>query len=370
MNFDYSVDQLQLKDEARRFLSDASSMASVRQVFDDSNKSFDIDLWSSVADLGWLGAIIPEEQGGLALGATELCALSEELGRAIAPIPFSSTIYLFTQLLLHLGTSQQRDWLLPEVAKGSLIGCVASSEGPGNPKLKARVQGGKLSGVKLPVTDGDIADYAIVSALDDAGTSLYLIDLKSPEVNRTVLTTIDPSRSAAEITFNNVAVDPLGPPGEGVAMLKHIFDQAAIYTAFEQIGGADKVLEMTRDYALKRYAFGRAIGSFQAVKHKMANMYVRNQIARSNAYFGAWALEAGNHEVPKAAAAARIAATEAFQFSTKEAIEIFGGIGTTWEADCHLFYRRAKQLSLMLGPIAEWREQLAAELEISLDVNT
>ena len=124
-------------------------------------------------------------------------------------------------------------------------------------------------------------------------------------------------------------------------------------------------MEMARDYALERYAFGRAIGSFQAVKHRIATMYIRNQVARSNAYYGAWALGANSDELPKAAAASRIAASEAFRFAAKEAIEVFGGIGTTWETYCHLFYRRAKQLALMLGPTALWREKLASELESS-----
>lgn len=365
MNFDYSTEEQQLKNEARRFLADAASMESVRAILDDSSRPYDTKLWASIAEMGWLGAIIPEADGGLGLTTTELCALCEELGRALAPIPFSSSVYLFTQAIVLMGSSAQRSRLLPNIAAGGIIGCVASSEGPGLPETKANVQDGKLNGVKIPVTDGDVADYAIVSAADSDGISLYLADMRANGVNAKPLKTIDPTRSSAEITFTNVEVEPFGEPGQGTRLLTRLFDHAAIYIAFEQIGGADRIMEMARDYALERYAFGRAIGSFQAVKHRIATMYIRNQVARSNAYYGAWALGANSDELPKAAAASRIAASEAFRFAAKEAIEVFGGIGTTWETDCHLFYRRAKQLALMLGPTALWREKLASELESS-----
>ena len=363
MNFDYSEEQQLLRQEARRFLSDNCDVEAVRQILNDADQPYDESLWSSVADLGWLGAIIPESDGGLGLGATELCAISEELGRALAPIPFCSTAYQFTQALLIAGSDEQRARLLPKIAAGKLIGCLGTSEGPGTNTCQTRVEDGRLTGIKVPVSDGDVADYAIVLAADNAGSSLYLVDLKAEGIEARPLATLDPTRSAAELSFASTPVEPLGEAGAGQALVQQVFDRAAIYIAFEQIGGADAVLELARDYALERYAFGRAIGSFQAIKHRIANMYVRNQIARSNCYYGAWALESASNELPKAAAAARVAANEAFRFASKEAIEVFGGIGTTWEADCHLFYRRAKQLALVVGPTAVWREQLAAELE-------
>lgn len=363
MNFDYSEEQRLLQQEARKFLTANSDSAAVRGVLDDSNKAFDHTLWSSIATLGWLGAIIPESDGGLGLDATDLCAISEELGRAIAPVPFASTAYLFTQALLLAGSEEQRKRLLPRIAEGNLIGCFATSERAGTRAIDTRVNQGKLNGLKIPVTDGDIADFAIVLASDADGCSLYLTDLRADGVQAKPLSTLDPSRSAAELSFSNTPAELLGDAGNGHALVQQVFDRAAIFIAFEQIGGADAVLEMARDYALERYAFGRPIGSFQAIKHRIANMYIRNQVARSNCYYGAWALEAQSDELPKAAAAARVAASEAFRFASKEAIEVFGGIGTTWETDCHLFYRRAKQLALVVGPTAVWRERLAAELE-------
>jgi alkylation response protein AidB-like acyl-CoA dehydrogenase len=148
--------------------------------------------------------------------------------------------------------------------------------------------------------------------------------------------------------------------------LRSIYDRAATYIAFEQVGGADRCLEMTRDYALERYAFGRPIGSYQAIKHKLADFYILNQLARSHAYYGAWALGEGNAQLARAASAARVAASEAYWFAAKEMIQIFGGIGTTWDADCHLHYRRSKHLATMVGGPPLWRERLVADLEHAL----
>jgi alkylation response protein AidB-like acyl-CoA dehydrogenase len=213
------------------------------------------------------------------------------------------------------------------------------------------------------VTDGDVATHAVVLALEAHELGLFLIDLSTDGVSRKVLKTLDPTRSAAELCFQNVAAERLGPAGAGEALLNNIIDRGAVLIAFEQIGGADQALEMARNYALERYSFGRPIGSFQAIKHRLADMYIRNQLARSNAYFGAWMLSEGSNTLARAAAAARIAASDAYWFAAKETIEIFGGIGTTWEVDCHLHYRRAKQLALMVGGPVVWRERLVSSLE-------
>src|SRR5262249_34240022 len=159
----------------------------------------------------------------------------------------------------------------------------------------------------------------------------------------------DSSRKHAEITFDNAAAEPLGNIGEGWSLAKSVLDRAAVLTAFEQIGGADVCLAKTIEYAKTRYAFARPIGSYQAVKHKLADMYVNNELARSNAYYGAWALSTGARDLPVAAAAARVSATQAFDYAAKEMIQIHGGIGFTWEADCHLFYKRSRELALCLG---------------------
>jgi alkylation response protein AidB-like acyl-CoA dehydrogenase len=175
--------------------------------------------------------------------------------------------------------------------------------------------------------------------------------------------TLDPSRSHAEIKFSGAAAEALGTQGEGWALSRRILDRAAILMAFEQLGGADVCLEMAKDYALNRYAFGRKIGSFQAIKHKLADMYVGNELARSNAYYGAWALSTNAAELPEAAAGARISATDAYHFASKENIQTHGGMGFTWELDCHLYYRRAKLLGLALGATRGWKDRLVTYLE-------
>ena len=363
MNFDFSEEQLLLKSEARRFLENSCDLSLVRTVLDDDSTSYHAQLWRSIADLGWTSTVIPEEYGGLGLTAVELCAIAEELGRSIAPIPFSSTAYLFTHALLIAGSQEQKSRLLPKIATGEIIGCCAIAESPGETPIKTNYRASGLKGIKMPVTDGDIAQYAVVLATDSNGESLFLIDLSSPNIQREKLKILDPTRSAAKIVFSGVEAEPLGPSGKGRELKELIYDQCAIYTAFEQIGGTDAVLDLAKNYALERYAFGRPIGSFQAIKHRLAQMYIHSQLARSHAYYGAWALASKSEKLPLAASAAIVSASKAYWFASKECIEIFGGLGATWEADCHLFYRRGKQLSLMLGQPTYWRERLVSALE-------
>jgi alkylation response protein AidB-like acyl-CoA dehydrogenase len=217
--------------------------------------------------------------------------------------------------------------------------------------------------VKLPVTDGDVANVALVLAKENGKPGLFLADLDGAGVTREALKTLDPTRDAARLTFKDAPVRRVGGAGAGVELVEQIFDRAAILLAFEQCGGADRCLEMAKAYALERYAFGRVIASYQAIKHKLADIYVKNELARSNAYYGAWALNTNAAEMPLAASAARIAASEAFWFASKENIQTHGGIGFTWEMDCHLYYRRSRQLSLVAGAPRVWKERLVSHLE-------
>jgi alkylation response protein AidB-like acyl-CoA dehydrogenase len=366
MNFDFSDDQKSLKAEARKFLDAHCPSARVRTVLDDAATAYDAALWRAVIGQGWLGAAIPEEFGGLGLGHLELCVLAEELGRAVAPIPFASTVYILAEALMLAGDDAQKSELLPKIAAGEIIGALATSEGPGPlcaATLTAGVSGGRLSGVKLPVTDGDIADLAVVLAKENGKPGLFLADLGHASVTREALKTLDPTRDAARLNFRDTPVRRLGPAAAGLELLEQLLDRAAVLLAFEQCGGADKCLEMAKAYALERYAFGRLIGSYQAIKHKLADIYVKNELARSNAYYGAWALNTAAPELPVAASAARIAASDAFWFASKENIQTHGGIGFTWEMDCHLYYRRSRQLSLVAGAPRVWKERLVAHLE-------
>lgn len=366
MNFDFSDDQKALKDQARKFLTDKAGAKVTRGVLDDASVSYDKDLWRAVAEMGWLGAAIPEEHGGLGLGRLELCVLAEELGRAVAPIPFSSTVYFFAEAVMLAGSDAQKAALLPKIASGEAIGCFAVSEGPGAPSpdsIAAKFDGATLSGSKIPVTDGDIADYAVVAAKEGGGVSLVLVDLKQAGVTRTTLQTLDPARGHAKLEFKNAKAERLGAAGQGWDLAEAVLDRAAVLIAFEQIGGSQACLEMALDYAKTRYAFSRQIGSFQAIKHKLADMYVAIEVARSNTYYGAWALSTEASELPFAAAASRAAASDAYYLCSKENIQTHGGMGFTWDVDCHLFFRRSKLLAVQAGSPAVWKEKLVKRLE-------
>jgi acyl-CoA dehydrogenase len=372
MNFDFSDDQKLLRDQARKFLSEKCTTKIVRRVF-EGEAGYDRELWKAIAEMGWLGTAIPEAHGGLGLGHLELCVIAEELGRALAPVPFSSTVYLFAEALLAAGSEEQKRKYLPKVASGELVGTFARAESAGavTPKsIRTTLKGGKLSGKKIAVNDGMDADFAVILARSsdepgERGLSFAIVDLKGSGVSRRAQDSIDPSRKHAEIEFDNASAEPLGKTGEGWSLASVVLDRAAVLMAFEQVGGADRCLVMAKDYALTRHAFGRQIGSYQAIKHKLADMYVNNELARSNSYFGAWALSTGARELALAAAAARVSATQAFDYAAKEMIQIHGGIGFTWEADCHLFYKRSRELALSLGAQRTWKNRLVSELEAS-----
>jgi len=365
MNFDFSDEQKQLRDEARKFLNQKCPPKAVRAVL-DGKAAYDRDLWQGLAEMGFLGVAIPETYGGAGAGHLELCVIAEEMGRALAPVPFSSTVYLAAEALLIAGSEAQKQKWLPRIAKGEAIGALALFEGKGNPSpqaIKLAASGNALNGVKMPVADGAIADFAIIAARTgssgrESDISLYLAELKGEGVETKALSNIDPTRGQAEINFRNAKAEPLGRAGEGWSTLTQVLDRAAVLTAFEQVGGADRALEMGRDYALDRIAFGRPIGSFQAVKHMLADMYVSATLARSNSYYGAWALSTNSSELPEAAASARISATQAFQHCAKNNIQVHGGMGFTWEFDCHMFYRRANATALGLGSLSYWEDQL------------
>ena len=369
MDFEFSAEQLQLRNEARRYLADKCGAAVPRAVLEGAG-SYDKALWAGLAEMGFLGAAIPEEYGGLGLGYLELCVIAEELGRAIAPVPVSSSIFLVAEILKAAGTEAQKQTWLPKLASGEVIGTLAAIEGMGGGRpstIKAQVSGGVLTGDKSPVLDGDIANLAVVLARhapgrDEAGLSLYLVDLSGSGIERTVLETIDPSRSQASLSFKGAKAERIGAEGEGWRLYEEALDRAAILTGFEQIGGADRALEMARDYALQRFAFGRAIGSFQAIKHMLADMYVSATLARSNGYFGAYALSTGSADLGEAAATVRVSATKAFQHCAKNNIQVHGGMGFTWAMDCHLFYRRSNLLALTLGGQNEWEDKLIDRL--------
>jgi alkylation response protein AidB-like acyl-CoA dehydrogenase len=366
VNFDFSADQKALREQARKFLAEHASSTRVRRILEGA-APYDAELWRGMGEMGWMGTAIPEPHGGAGFGHLELCVIAEELGRSLAPTPFASTIYLSAEALLLAGSDAQKKRWLPRIAQGEAIGCFALAEGPhvATPaNLATRAEGARLTGTKLPVADGDVADFAVVvAAQGDGRAGLFLVDLNGPGVTRASLATVDPTRSHARLVLDGAPGEPLGPAGEGWPLTERLLDRAAVLVAFEQLGGAQAALEMAREYALGRFAFGRQIASFQAIKHKLADMYVGVELARSNAYYGAWALTKDAPELPVAAAAARVAASEAYYQAAKENIQIHGGMGFTWEFDCHLHYRRAKLTGLMLGSARRWKDLLVTRLE-------
>jgi acyl-CoA dehydrogenase len=357
MNFQFSDEAEALREQARRFLEDKSPKSKARAVM-ESGVSHDAALWQEIVDLGWTALRIPEENGGLGLSALELCVLAEEVGRALAPVPFTSSVLLATEALLLGGTDAQKAKWLPKLADGSAIGAVALAEGTAVPggRSKLVISGGQASGQKAPVADAASADFFIFSGSD----GLYLVEKNAPGLVIEAVDTIDLVRRSSRVTLNETPVEPLTG---GRETLEKFLQSSAVLLAFEGLGGADAAMEMAVTYSKDRVAFGRKIGGYQAVKHRAADMYIKNQLARSHAYYGAWALLTDAPELPLAAAGARIAVLDAYQFAAEENVQLHGGIGFTWESDCQFFYRRARTLALSLGSKAHWSDVLVRSLE-------
>jgi hypothetical protein len=366
MNLEFSEDQKFVQHSARDFLAKNAGLDVCRKVLESKSATLDRTLWKGVAEMGWLGAVIPEDHGGAGLGYLELVLIAEEIGRSLAPIPFGSSVYLATEAILLFGSDAQKKTWLPRLASGEITGTFAFAEGAGEAdaaSVATRLVGGKLNGTKVPVLDGEGAGVAVVVAKGGGGPVLTLVDLSSSGVVRSRVESFDPSRSVAKIVFQDAPAELLGSEAKGAAQLDRLLDRAAVMMGFEQIGGATRAFEITREFTLARYAFGRPIASFQAVKHRLAELYAKIEIARSNGYYAAWALSTDSEELSLAACGFRAAASDAFELASEEMIQLHGGVGFTWEYDCHLFYRRAKWLSAALGTPSAWREKLIQRLE-------
>jgi acyl-CoA dehydrogenase len=361
MNFDFSDDQKMLGETAASFLKDHAPLELCRSVL-ESDQSYSTKLWQEMARLGWQGTAIPEEYGGAGFGRLELAMIAEQLGASLAPTPFASSAYLAAEALVLGGSEEQKKAWLPRLASGDAIGCLALAEGPGRAtpdRVETNFDGKTVTGTKTPIFDADVADFAIVVAKQGDGAAVVLVDLSGAGVTKKNVESFDPSRSLATLTFNGAPAERLDAfDGSAADFVFHLLDRAAVLLAFEQVGAASRALQITRSYTMERYAFGRPIASFQALKHRMADRYCDIELARSNAYYGAWALENGSSELGVAACLARIAACQAFEQTTIDMIQLHGGVGFTWKYDCHLFYRRARALSAMLGTAPTWKHRL------------
>ena len=373
MNFDFSEDQNSLRDAVRKFLVNESPLSLVRQAMEQQSTHAPA-VWQGLVDMGVTTLMLPQACGGIGLGAMELCVVAEELGRQLSPVPMASTLYLATQvMLLGAGPEQQLSWL-PRVANGEIAAMAAPlGEGACDPLTLPRFDGQTLSGQVALVADGMTAQWAVVLAVDHAQKLVWVVTALTSGLTRRVLATLDPSKPFAQWQFDHTPAQTLDAGADAMTLLQRVQNRAAVLLAFEQIGAADAALDMAVAYARERKAFGRTIGSYQGIKHKLADIYTANQMARAHCYYGAWALAAdaaqaeGARELASAAAAARISASQALTLAAQENLHTHGGMGYTWEMDCHLFYRRARQQAVQLGNEHVWREQLAGELEAWLD---
>jgi acyl-CoA dehydrogenase len=363
MDFDFSDDQKMLADQVQRFLDEQCDMTRVRKVLEQPPR-FAAEVWQGLVDMGLVGTAVPEAYGGTGAGYLELCLVAQQVGAHLAPVPFGSTVYLVAEALLQFGTEAQKEAWLPKICSGEVKGALACVEGLNRlcpDHIDTQVADGKISGSKNIVSDGSVADLYLVLARGDEGLALYLVSA-ADGVNATAVESVDLTRDVAQVSFDGVPAELLA--ADGWAALQRLFDRAAVLYAFEQLGGAQKALDMAVGYAKERFAFGRAIGSFQAIKHMLADMFVAMKLAESNCYYAAWALANDSADLPLAAATARVSATQAFQLCAKDNIQVHGGMGFTWEFDCHLYYRRCNYLALELGSLSEWEARLVDTLSL------
>jgi acyl-CoA dehydrogenase len=350
MDFDLSDEQKMLADQARGLLAERTPFDHLRGLI-DSGADWDEPLWRELGEMGFLGANIPEEFGGLGMSELDLGVISQELGRANAAVPFFSSIVLAADAIRLAGNAAQKAEWLPKLASGDAVACFASAEGPG-PLLGqgTTLNGGKLNGTKQPVADARIAALAVVQV----GDGLALVKLDQPGVSLTKLDSFDELRPHYRIDF----VDAVAEPLSGDNVLTNLLDRAAVQAAFEAVGGSEACLEMGRAYAMDRTMFGRPLAGYQAIKHKLADVAVAIELAKSNAYFAGWAAESSADDLPAAAAASRLTAIKAFELAARENLQVHGGIGYTFEANCHFYYRRERMLAVIVGNRGYWADRL------------
>jgi alkylation response protein AidB-like acyl-CoA dehydrogenase len=380
MDFGFSDEQEMLRQTARAFLEENCPSAFVRQMMED-DKGYAPELWKQMADLGWLGLAFPEEYGGQGLGFVDLTVILEEMGAALLPSPFLSTVLLAGQTILLGGSEEQKHTYLPKIADGSLIATLAMTEPSGRfdaegiaaVKATPEDDGFRISGTKLFVPDAHIADLMVVAtrtkeAGDKSfGISLFLVDSNSSGISTTLLKTMDQTRKQCEVVFDNVHVGRehlIGMVDMGWPILQKVLNIATVALCAEMVGGAQRVLDLSVAYAKERVQFGRPIGSFQAVKHKCAEMMLQVESAKSAAYYAAWAVDEDVPEAPLAVSMAKAYCSDAYRNTAGEGIQVHGGIGFTWEHDMHLYFKRAKYAEFTFGDATYHRELVAQELHL------
>jgi alkylation response protein AidB-like acyl-CoA dehydrogenase len=376
LDFGFSEEQEMLRQSARGLLEKECPSAAIRRLMDDE-RGYDPAVWKKMADLGWIGLVIPEEYGGAGLNYVDLVLVMEEMGRVVLPAPFIWTA-MVAEALRRAGTDAQKKTLLPKIAAGDLIATLAwleptASWDASSITMAARPAGADfvLDGTKLFVNDGHVADCTLVAARTggsgEEGITLFAVEAKRAGITITPLKTMDQTRKLAEVKFTGVkatAADMIGAVGKGWPLLSAILDRGKVMIAAEMMGGAQKVLDMTVEYAKVRAQFGRPIGSFQAVQHKCANMMIDVEGAKSAVYYAAWAVSNDAPDASVAAAVAKAAASDAFRRVSAEGIQLHGGIGFTWDHDLHLYFKRAKSSEFTFGDATYNRELIAQGINL------
>ncbi|MGI9598813.1 MAG: acyl-CoA dehydrogenase family protein [Acidimicrobiales bacterium] len=368
MNFAFTEEQEQLRQFVRSFLEEKSSETAVREQM-ETDDGYDAAVWSQMAEqLGLQSLVIPEAHGGQGFSFVELGVVLEEMGRALLCAPFLSGV-LASAAVMHSGDDGAMAAHLPGIASGETIAALAFTEESGKwdeagitMEATPSGDGHTLSGVKSFVIDGHTANLIIVAARTDAGVSLFAVEGDASGLSRESLSTMDQTRKQAKLTFDNTPATLIGTDGGGWDTMTTVLDLGAIALAAEQVGGAQFVLEMAVQYAKDRVQFGRPIGSFQAIKHKCADMLLEVESAKSAAYYGLWCAAELNDELPSVASLAKSYCSEAYFHAAAENIQIHGGIGFTWEHPAHLYFKRAKSSELMFGDPAYHRELLAQRI--------
>jgi alkylation response protein AidB-like acyl-CoA dehydrogenase len=376
VNFAFSDEQEELRQTVRRFLEGKSPSAEVRRLM-ESSEGYDPAVWKQMGqELGLQGLHIPEEYGGQGYTFVELAIVLEEMGRVLLCAPYFASVVLAANAILNAGTDAQKSALLPGIATGETIAALAFTEPNGKwdsagITMEARADGDAyvLDGEKMFVIDGHTANLIVVVArlagtTGTDGIAFFTVDGDAAGLTRTALATMDQTRKQARLEFSGVKATPLGEPGAGWPALSKTLDQAAVGLANEMIGGAQFVLDMSVEYAKVRVQFGRPIGSFQAIKHKCADMLLEVESGKSAAYYAAWAAAEDNEELPVVAALAKAYISDAYFHCAAENIQIHGGIGFTWEHDAHLYFKRAKSSEILLGDATYHRELLAQRIGI------
>ena len=372
MNFSFTEEQEELRRYTRQWLDRNCAMETVRRLM-DTERGYEPRHWEAIAEMGWLAMAIPEEWGGAGFSFLELFVLLEEQGRTLFCSPFLSTVVMAAGVVEEAGDEEQKRRILPAIAGGELIATVAFSEPNGRwdsegvtASARPRPGGGwTLNGTKSFVLDGHVADLVVVAARTGRGVSLFLVPGEAEGVDRRRLDTMDQTRKQARIELRDVGLGAgalLGADGEGWPILERMMQKAVVALSAEQVGGAQACLEMAVSYAKVRKQFGRPIGSFQAIKHKCADMLAQVESARSAAYYAGWAVSEDNDERPLMASLAKSYCSEAYFASAAENIQIHGGIGFTWEHDAHLYFKRAKSSELLFGDPSLHREKIADQL--------